>query len=428
MKVFILIMIPLLTICLFAQEGWIDQTPPLSLPGLYGVHALDSENIWVVGEQGTILKSTDGGLNWNLIPINTHQNLIGVEFINPDTGWVIVGSSSDSSIYRTVDGGNSWEFQSLWSVAPSENLTLDIDFIKDSESDSVWGYITGGLGDVWRTTDYGDTWEKIRGNCGNGNFWSCCFTDQETGWFVGTASATNPCTILNMSDGGNIWIEQTNPADQPLREVCFADPLRGLAVGLVGTILYTSDGGQNWETRPNNGYRWQSAFLTQSGKAWAVGDKGNINYSADWGYSWEAQESNADAELWEVYFVNDDEGWIVGGGIGKPGIILHTTNGGVVQIDSENNSNLPGFFSLEQNYPNPFNPTTTIKFQISAAKYTTLKVYTVTGYEVSSLISKRLNPGTYTYTFDGSNLASGIYYYQLDAGQYREVKKMILLK
>jgi hypothetical protein len=94
--------------------------------------------------------------------------------------------------------------------------------------------------------------------------------------------------------------------------------------------------------------------------------------------------------------------------------------------DHEHNSLLN--FSLFQNYPNPFNPSTKIQFQIPNSQFTTLKVYNILGKEVSTLVSKKLNQGNHTYTFDGTTLASGIYYYQLVAGEYREVKKMILLK
>ena len=91
-------------------------------------------------------------------------------------------------------------------------------------------------------------------------------------------------------------------------------------------------------------------------------------------------------------------------------------------------SDLPTRFVLNQNYPNPFNPSTTIEFQIPNSDFTTLKVYDILGKEISTLVSKKLNPGNHTYTFDGNNLASGIYYYQLVAGEYREVKNMILLR
>ena len=91
-------------------------------------------------------------------------------------------------------------------------------------------------------------------------------------------------------------------------------------------------------------------------------------------------------------------------------------------------SDIPDRFNLSQNYPNPFNPSTTIKFQIANSEFTTLRVYNTLGKEVATLVSNKLNPGSHAYTFDGMNLASGVYYYQLVAGDYREVKKMILLR
>jgi len=89
---------------------------------------------------------------------------------------------------------------------------------------------------------------------------------------------------------------------------------------------------------------------------------------------------------------------------------------------------LPAQYVLFQNYPNPFNPSTTIEFTLPKSESVTLKVYNILGKEVSTLVSNKLNQGNHTYTFDGKNLASGIYYYQLVAGDYREVKKMIILK
>jgi len=84
-------------------------------------------------------------------------------------------------------------------------------------------------------------------------------------------------------------------------------------------------------------------------------------------------------------------------------------------------------YRLLQNYPNPFNPSTTIDFDLPKAEFTTLKIYNILGKEISTLVSKKLIQGNHTYTFDGKNLACGIYYYQLVAGDYREVKKMVLL-
>jgi len=85
-------------------------------------------------------------------------------------------------------------------------------------------------------------------------------------------------------------------------------------------------------------------------------------------------------------------------------------------------------YALRQNYPNPFNPSTTIEFSLPKSEFVELKVYNILGKEVSTLVAKKLNPGNHTYTFDGKNLASGVYYYRIEAGNFVQTRKMIYLK
>ncbi len=88
----------------------------------------------------------------------------------------------------------------------------------------------------------------------------------------------------------------------------------------------------------------------------------------------------------------------------------------------------PNKFELFQNYPNPFNPTTTIQYAIPKSEHVTIKVYDELGKEVSSLVNENKEAGQYRVNFNGSNLASGIYYYRIAAGDFSEVKKLMLLK
>ncbi len=89
---------------------------------------------------------------------------------------------------------------------------------------------------------------------------------------------------------------------------------------------------------------------------------------------------------------------------------------------------LPKSLALEQNYPNPFNPTTVISYQLSAVSNVTLKVYDILGRLVTTLVSEKQSAGSYSVTFDGSRLASGVYFYRLTAGSYTAIKKLVLLK
>ncbi len=94
----------------------------------------------------------------------------------------------------------------------------------------------------------------------------------------------------------------------------------------------------------------------------------------------------------------------------------------------EQEDNLPSMFQLHQNYPNPFNPSTSIKFKLSEERYVTLKVYNVLGEIIAELVNGNKMPGSYEIKFDGTNLAGGIYFCLFQAGNFKEVKKMILMK
>jgi hypothetical protein len=89
---------------------------------------------------------------------------------------------------------------------------------------------------------------------------------------------------------------------------------------------------------------------------------------------------------------------------------------------------MPKEFMLSQNYPNPFNPTTTIGFSIPKSEFVTLKIYNLLGQEVATLISENLQGGHYQIGWDASQMASSVYYYLINAGEFQEVKKMILIR
>lgn len=102
----------------------------------------------------------------------------------------------------------------------------------------------------------------------------------------------------------------------------------------------------------------------------------------------------------------------------------------------ESAANLPTEFALLQNYPNPFNPATTINYELPVSNFVTLKIYDLVGKVVATLVNEKLEAGRYTATFNGANLASGMYFYKLvvsssnsiSAGQFTFVRKMVLIK
>ena len=102
-------------------------------------------------------------------------------------------------------------------------------------------------------------------------------------------------------------------------------------------------------------------------------------------------------------------------------------------VDESDVSNIPTSFELEQNFPNPFNPTTSIKFGLPTKSHVSVKVYNLLGQEITTLVNEDLSAGTHTTEWDGrdknqTEVASGIYFYKLIAGDFIDTKKMMLIK
>jgi hypothetical protein len=92
------------------------------------------------------------------------------------------------------------------------------------------------------------------------------------------------------------------------------------------------------------------------------------------------------------------------------------------------NLSIPKVYALDQNYPNPFNPTTKIEYSLPKAGNVTLEVYNLLGQVVATLVNQRQDAGHYVVPMDGSALSSGLYFYQITAGNFTATKKMMLVK
>lgn len=111
---------------------------------------------------------------------------------------------------------------------------------------------------------------------------------------------------------------------------------------------------------------------------------------------------------------------------GRKGIIAFTYSGNT-GIDDEL-LKIPFKYELFQNYPNPFNPTTRIQFDLPDAAQVVLTVYNIQGQKIKNLLTDYKQAGSYDVVFDGTGLASGMYFYRLEADNYTQVKRMLLIK
>ncbi|MBL8008478.1 MAG: T9SS type A sorting domain-containing protein, partial [Ignavibacteria bacterium] len=107
---------------------------------------------------------------------------------------------------------------------------------------------------------------------------------------------------------------------------------------------------------------------------------------------------------------------------------LDFTDGLLTSVSQNSTTAVPEVYSLSQNYPNPFNPVTNVEFGISKSGFVSLKVYDVLGKEVATLVNENLSPGKYTVKFNGSSLSSGVYFYRMESGEFKDIKRMVLIK
>ncbi len=359
---------------------------------------------------GITKKTINGGFNWSSL---SGGNLSGIFFLNDLTGWVV---GYPGYIGRTTNGGTFTQQQ----TGVSDRLN-DVFFLNENT-----GWVVGGdfsAERIFKTTNGGINWIAQTSGTANKMF-SVYFIDANTGWSVGGPSSPK---IIKTTNGGANWFNQsTSGISTPLYSVMFADSNTGWAVaGYIGgeTIAKTTNGGINWFLQSSGDTRYlRDCYVKNANTMIAVGQGGKIITTSNGGLNWIVHSTGSTIELWSVDFPNDTTGYAIGSNA-----VLKTTNGGVTFI-SEPSINISGDFKLFQNYPNPFNPNTTIKFDIAKTGFSKLTIYDILGKEVATLVNEKLHAGEYEIVFDGGNLSSGVYFYNLTSQNFSETRKMILLK
>lgn len=414
-----------------SQTGWYQQVSGTGY-NLNSVFFTDANTGFAAGDSGgthgLILKTTNGGSNWRKIDsLGTFQyvGLNSVHFIDANTGFVCgwqLGTSSDIVI-RTTNAGANWT-QIYYQYANYGYSSVR--FINIST-----GMVVGTVCApncrcyVNRTTNGGINWNStVLGNI-NTNLNSLCFTDAMTGYACGTS------TFAKTTNAGANWTLH-DMGIELLNSIYFLNNLTGWMCG-KNDVYKTTNGGNNWNTSfvQNNCISLYSVWFVNEQTGWVCGCQGAIYGTTNGGTNWLLQSTGTTFALYSMSFASAQTGWAVGAN----GRILKTTNGGITYVHPISNE-IPNNFSLSQNYPNPFNPVTRIRFQIpllrgvdaEGGRGVSLKVYDIQGKEVQTLLNQQLQPGTYGVEWDASNYPSGVYYYRLNADEYTETKKMVLVK
>lgn len=430
-----------------ASAQWVLQ-PSVTTADLWKIKFVDPNHGWILGQyftrsgivvnlayQSQILKTTNGGDSWS-DQVLDNCVLIGMEFTDTSAGWLVGQTKGRNGIiYKTTDGGTSWNYVDS---SAAQSFHVAVRFIDD-----LHGWI-GGFNDtasyVWRTVNGGSSWQVSIDTALDVN--DLFFVDSLNGWDVGENGK-----VYKSTDAGASWqavFKARNPYSpsspdgySPLRRIQFTDSSHGFAVGgLSGgeTKLWTSDGGASWNVvDKTQGSSLHGLWMTANDTGWTVGGANaglTIQKTNDGGQSWTSQQFPSNLGAFIIYFqdvafVSPNVGWIVG----DSGVILKTTNGGnPITGIAENHYGPPSEFRLDQNYPNPFNPSTSITFSIPVESVVSLEIFDALGRMVKTVVAGKLAPGIYTREWDASAFPSGMYFCRLSAGSFVQTRKLLLLR
>lgn len=284
---------------------------------LNGGYLLDSGVGFVVGDAGTILKTTDAGMTWLPLTSGTTNALYDVYFFDPTQG-VAVGEQG--VILRTTDGGGGWQGVTSGVKDPLRSVSFS----------GVNGISGGDSQDILFSTDAGASWQISQSGFFGGGFLGAQMFSASLGFVAGQNSIFQP--LLGAStDGGATWAFQPFYFDQNEgggTDLFFFDQNTGVVSGSVfdgrGAIARTTDAGVSWSTLFFD-QAIQGLNFPQPISGFAVGAAGRISHSTDGGITWSDQTSGTSANLNDVSFASDA---LRGFAVGENGTIVWTSSGG----------------------------------------------------------------------------------------------------
>jgi len=352
----------------------------------------NSLRLYASSQYGGLGRSTNGGQSF--LGATNGLDLTYTNWMTPyvmDKNDPLTLYCGTYKIHRSTNGMQSWTVISPDLARRHVELLGTVTTVDVAASDPDVIYCGTDDANVWVTRDGGGSWTLI--NNGLPERWvtrvaahpdsaNICFVTL-SGYKVDLQGAH----IFRTSDFGSTWVSIAgNLPDAPINDVVI-DPedVNTLYIGTDVGVMYTTDMGGNWfvlgEGFPTN-VPCHDLTLHNPTRTLVVWTHGRSAFRTS----------------------------------------LPPT------VDVAPDAPIPSEFSLEQNHPNPFNPSTTIQFRVPSQEFVELKVYDVLGREVATLVNEELQPGSYETTFNGNDLASGVYYYRLSTTSFVQTRKLLLLR
>ncbi|MBC8185343.1 Ig-like domain-containing protein [candidate division KSB1 bacterium] len=476
------------TLILRTENGtdWNQVNHPARSGILYNVYFTDENSGWTVGADDfgggapIIFHTEDGGDNWQeQIHGLDHGGFSDVFFTSADTGFVTGGADTSAVMLRTIDRGENWtpvaipgltqgstQIVKLANPFANNKKRIDrIDFVKANGMALVNNEREGpDKVDVWITLDGGQTWVPLGAPLEDGTAKGLELNDNGVAKIVGKRDGSPLCASVRVIPWELKEIEVI-PSEVTLN---VNEQQKFQAMGHydsrdsfpVQATWSTTGGSIDSNTGLYTATTAGTFTVTASVQGSSVTGTANVHV-----IPWELKiidvtppEVTLNVNDQQQFLANgyDTQGneipitpaWSASGGSITPGGLYTATTVGdfivtaSVEDDSVTgtasvhvtstgvlpNGELPDKFELFQNFPNPFNPETTIGFNVKITCHVSLKVVGLLGQEIAVLANSQFTPGMHEVKFDGQELPSGLYFYEIRMKGFYDIKKMLLLE
>jgi hypothetical protein len=391
-------------------SGWTQTNWPASNSffSLYISQGKVFARIWDSLNGGRMFLTTDDGANWTQISsADSDIDILSIVMLNSN---ILAGTWN--GFYLSTDGGTTWNAVTPTGI-PADTAIWSIVMIDTT-------LFAGTTGDIYKSSDNGNTWMEVN----SGIPVDARITSiVASGDAIFAGSASNG--IFKTTNGGTSWTEMNSGLTDTHISQLVAKDTKLLAVTLDG-VFVSDNGGMSWAAA-TSGLENVNCFVVVNDQLLAGTDDNGVYLSDDGGVTWTSFSSGipANTRVWSL-------------AVSSNGIFAGTSSGVWVttppsEVMVEGESSLPSAFSLKQNYPNPFNPSTRIRFEIPENSIVHLTIFNILGKQVAEIAKGEFLPGVYSIEWNGSSLASGIYFLKMNAQSisgkiYSAVKKLILMK
>ncbi len=407
-KLILIFILTFLTIFKIANAQWVEQNSGTT-NSLFSVYCVNTDTVYVVGEYGTILKTTDGGTNWNPQISGITDTLNSVYCINADTVFAV---GNNGTILKTINGGLNWD-----TITSGTINNLNSVFFVNADT----GFVAGNNGTILKTINKGINWDTLNSGIID-NLNSVFFVNADTGYIVGN----NGTIIITINEGIN-WDTLNSGTISNLNSVYFINSDTGyICCSISPSIIKTTDGGNNWV----------ELYICFDGPLFSIHfPTSDTGYAVGWdlmlgGYILKNYGGLAGCEYWDLtiselneyyeatFFINDTIGYVVG----HNGLILKNT-GIILEIYDK-------FHYKEDKIeiiPNPFNSSTILYLSLSFLKKNKSKIDFVIYDSLGRNVKYIEDIKNSQIKIKRDNLSSGIYFYQLkNSTEIIETGKLVI--